>query len=423
MIDAQVEELSYPVLKERIREARPDLVGLTAMTFTLLDVLKTARLVREIDPELPVVVGGVHAFLYPVETVRLPEIDFVLSGEGEASFACLLNELAGNRRLKRVPGLTFLENGELRQNGIAPLCADLDSLPFPDRRLVPYDKYSSVMARRQPITTMFTSRGCPFRCAFCARPHLGKQFRFRSAANVVDEMEECIELGIREFLVYDDTFTVNRERAIAVCDEIIGRRLDIGWDIRARVDCVDRELLAKLKAANCERIHYGVEAGTEKILRVLNKGITLEKARETISLTGKMGIETLAYFMIGSPTETREDILRTIDFALELKPDYVHITILCPFPETAIYARGLSEGVFSRDHWRDFARQPTNGFSPPYWNEILSDEELQELLQFAYKKFYTRPSYLLRKALQVRSLRELSTKVRAGLKIFGMKKR
>ncbi len=421
--DAQVEELSYPALEERIRNASPDLVGLTAMTFTLLDVVKTARLVKDLDPSLPVVIGGVHAFLYPKETVNLPEIDYVLSGEGEESFALLLDRLENRGDLDTVPGLTYRKDGQVHSSPSPPLCANLDSLPFPARRLTPYGKYSSVMARRQPITTMFTSRGCPFRCSFCARPHLGKQFRYRSAENVVDEMEECVGLGIREFLIYDDTFTVNRNRAIAVAEEIIRRELKIGWDIRARVDCVDREMLKILKAAGCERIHYGVESGTEKILKVLNKGITLEQVRETVALTRKTGIETLAYFMIGSPTETREDILETIRFALELKPDFVHATILCPFPGTAIYEQGLREGVFPLDHWREFAANPAPGFSPPYWNEILSDRELQELLQLAYKKFYTRPSYLLKKTLQVRSIRELKTKFKAGMKIFRMKNR
>ncbi len=421
--DAQVEELSYPRLKERIESSSPDLVGLTAMTFTLLDVIKTARLAKEVDPIIPVAVGGVHAFFYPTETVNLKGIDYVLSGEGEESFALLLDRLEDQGDLQTVPGLTYLAEGEVRSSPAPPLCANLDSLPFPSRHLTPYGRYSSVMAKRQPITTMFTSRGCPFRCSFCSRPHLGKGFRYRSAGNVVDEMEKCVELGIREFLIYDDTFTVNRDRAIAVGEEIIRRKLEIGWDIRARVDCVDREMLEILKRAGCERIHYGVEAGTEKILKVLNKGITLDQARETIDLTRKLGIETLAYFMIGSPTETREDILQTIRFALELKPDFVHITILCPFPGTEIYARGLREGVFTRDHWRDFAADPQPGFSPPYWNKILSDEELQELLQLAYKKFYTRPSYILKKTLQVRSVRELKTKFKAGMKIFRMKNR
>ena len=423
VIDAQVEELSYPRLKERIREARPDVVGIGAMTFTILDVLQTAGLVKEISPDIPVVIGGVHAFEYPMETIKLPGIDFVLGGEGEKITLDLIQQLSGPRRFETVAGLTYLEGGEVKQNPPPPLLQDLDTLPFPDRTLTPYRHYNSVVAKRSPITTMFTSRGCPFHCAFCSRPHLGKSFRYRSAANVVDEMEECLKLGIHEILVYDDTFTVNLARAGAVCNEIIKRDLDIGWDIRARVDCMDEKLLRKLKEAHCERIHYGVEAGTERILKVLNKGITLDQVRKTIAQTQAAGIQTLAYFMIGAPTETREEVMRTIDFALEIDPDFVHITILTPFPSTAIYDRGRQEGLFSHDHWQEFAADPRPDFQPPYWNAVFSDKELQELLQLAYKKFYTRPKYILKELKQISSWRELITKGKAGLKILTMKNR
>lgn len=421
VIDAQVEELSYSHLKHRISDARPDVVGITAMTFTLLDVIKTARLVKEVASDLPVVIGGPHAYIFPTETAGLQGVDFVLTGEGEKNFFLLLEHLYSDRNFDSVPGLVYNQKGNLFQNPPARLIEDLDEVPFPDRTLSPYNKYTSVVARRKPITTMITSRGCPYRCSFCARPHLGKRFRMRSAQNVVNEMEECIKLGIREFLIYDDTFTVNRKRVMDVCDEIVRRKLDIGWDIRARVDSVDEEMLEKLNEANCERIHYGVESGTEKILNVLSKGISTDQARKAIKETKKAGIQTLAYFMIGSPTETREDILKTMDFALELAPDFVHITITTPFPATEIYERGLKQGVFKNDYWREFASAPRPGFRPPYWNEHLCDEELQDLLKSFYKKFYARPKYIFRELKQVKSFREFKTKVKAGLKIFHMK--
>ncbi len=424
VIDSQVEELSYQRLGERMAASGADLVGITAMTFTLLDVVKTAAAAKAALPGAPVVVGGGHAFIYPEETARLPNVDYALAGEGEPGFAALVEELSGDKKLDSVPGLAWVgPDGTVRRNPPGALIEDLDALPFPDRTLTPWRRYSSVMAKRQPITTMFTSRGCPFRCSFCGRPHLGKRFRSRSAQNVVDEMQECLKLGIHEFLLYDDTFTVDRERALNVCREISRRKLDVGWDIRARVDCVEPELLRELAAAGCERIHYGVEAGTEKILKVLNKGITLPQVRETFAQTRKLGIETLAYFMIGAPTETREDILKTIDFSLSLKADFVHVTILCPFPNTEIYLQGLREGVFKEDYWRKFAANPHQGFQPPYWNENFSDAELQELLQSAYKRFYTRPGYVLKKMFQVRSPGEFLRKAKAGLKVFSMKAR
>ena len=422
VIDAQAEDLDYPALKSRLEAARPEMVGVTAMTFTLLDALAAVRLAKEISGKIITVVGGIHAFLYPEETAALEGVDFVLQGEGELSFVSLLEEISLRRKPEAVPGVVFQRDGGIIRGAPPSLIKNLDELPFPARRLTPWQRYSSVLSRRSPITTMFTSRGCPYRCSFCSRPHLGKVFRFRHPANVVDEMQACQEMGINEILFYDDTFSVNRPRVIDICREIIGRGLKIGWDIRARVDCVDEETLAQLKQANCQRIHYGIEAGTEKILKVLNKGITLEQARKAVRLTKRAGIQTLAYFMIGSPTENREDVKKTMDFALELNPDFVHITITTPFPATDIYQRGLREGLFKTDHWLEFARQPRTDFSPPYWNENFSDPELQDLLRNAYRKFYSRPRFILKELFQPRSFSALLSRARTGWKILTMKK-
>ena len=420
IVDAQVEEMGYPELERVVASKRPDVVGITAMTFTLLDVIKTLEVVKRVDQGIRVVLGGPHVHLYPEETINIPGVDYLVLGEGEMTLAQLLEQMDHPQALEKIQGLVFRVNGRVVNTGLAPFIEDLDSLPFPARHLTPYWKYSSLLAKRTPVTTMFTSRGCPYRCAFCDRPHLGKRFRARSASNVVDEMEECIKLGIREFLIYDDTFTVDRRRVLDICEEIIERKLDIGWDFRARVDTVDEELLVELKEAHCERIHYGVEAGTDKILKVLRKGITLEQAREVFRLTREVGISTLAYFMVGSPTETREDVMQTIEFAKELDPDFVHITIFTPFPATALHKQGLEEGVLKGDFWREFAANPTEGFQPQYWEDILSREELLELVVRAYKEFYTRPGYIISRLLKVRSWGEFGRKVKAGIKVLGL---
>jgi anaerobic magnesium-protoporphyrin IX monomethyl ester cyclase len=421
VLDAQVEDLTYPALREQISLRRPDVVGITAMTFTLIDVIETARLVKDVNPSAVVVLGGPHVHLFPDETLALPEVDYLVLGEGEVAFADLLDRLGDPRGLAQVAGIAFRANGAIVKTASRPLQDDLDALPFPARELTPYTKYTSVIARRAPITTMFTSRGCPYQCIFCDRPHLGKRFRARSATNVVDEMEQCVALGIREFLVYDDTFTIQRQRVLDVCAEIIRRKLDIGWDVRARVNTVDEEMLRKMRQAHCERIHYGVEAGTDRVLKVLQKGITLEQAEQAFRWSKQAGISTLAYFMVGAPTETREDILQTIEFAKRLAPDFVHVTIVTPFPGTQLYRMGLQQGILSHDFWQEFARNPRPDFYPEYWEEKLSRAELQELVTTAYKSFYERPGYIVRRLLQVRSAGELMRKARAGVKVFLMK--
>jgi len=423
VIDAQVEELSYEQIGARLTEIQPDVVGLTAMTLTLLDVMRTVEAAKEARSETTVVLGGPHVHLFPEETIRLAGVDFLVLGEGEEAFVELLDALGDENRLRQIPGLVFLCGEEIVNTGMRPPIEDLDALPFPDRRSVPYDKYDSLLAAGEIATTVFTSRGCPFQCRFCDRPHLGKRFRARSSNNVVDELEDCLEIGIRDFLIYDDTFTVQRQRVLDICDEIVRRKLDISFDIRARVDTIDDEMLTHLRKAGCEGIHYGVEAGTEKILTVLNKGITLERAKESFDMTRKHGIPTLAYFMIGSPTETEEDIRSTFKVMRWLNPDYVHLTVLTPFPGTEIYFDALDKGVIEGDVWREFARDPQAAFAPPYWGDLFTREQLNDLLVEGYRSFYLRPRYILRRLWKLRSWSELKKKARAGLGVFKMKSR
>lgn len=421
MIDAQVDRLDYPELQARIKEYAPDVIGLTAMTFTLLDVISTVKAAKEVCPSVKIVLGGPHPHIYPEETLNLKGVDFVVLGEGEETFLDLVNNLNNPEALKKIIGLAFKDNGQIINNGPRSFLRNLDELPFPPRELLPYQKYFSLLAKTKPITTMFTSRGCPYQCTFCDRPNLGKLFRARSANSVVDEMAECLSLGVKEIFVYDDTFTVSRQRVIDICQEILKRGLVFSWDIRARVNTVDEEVLTWLKKAGCVRIHYGVEAGTEKILKVLNKGITLEQALKVFKMTKKMGIDTLAYFMIGSPTETREDILATIDFAKKLDPDFVQITLLTPFPATKIYYQALYEKIFPADYWQRFAQNPQKNFKTSYWTKELPLEELKELLTMFYKKFYLRPSYILKRMIKIKSTGELWRKARAGLNVLKMK--
>lgn len=420
VIDSQVDKLDYSSLKARIASIQPDIVGITAMTMTMVDVINTANVVKEINNTIKVVLGGPHVNLFPDETIRLKNIDCLVLGEGEEVFTDLVNAIDKKTELGKIPGLVFENNGKIINTGQRSMISNLDKLPFPARYLVPYKKYTSLLSKGGIVTTVFTSRGCPFKCSFCDRPHLGKIFRARSSVNVVDELDACTKLGIYEFLIYDDTFTVNRERVIDICNEIIRRKLNICWDIRARVDTVDEEVIAHLKKAGCQGVHYGVEAGTDKIIRILNKGITISQVKEVFNLTRKYKIPILAYFMIGSPKETLEDIHQTFKVMKDLNPDYVHITILTPFPGTKIYFDGLRSGVIKKDYWREFAENPTSDFVPPHWAEIFTKDELYELLVKGYKSFYFRPSYIFKRIRALRSPGEFRRKAVAAARVLVM---
>lgn len=418
ILDVLAEELDYKEVEEEIRKRKPDVVGITAMTFTLIDVIKIAKIIKKVDDEIKIVLGGPHVHIYPNETIDIPEIDFLVLGEGEIPFTKLIQNIDDYDNLKNVKGLVFKNEGEIINTGLRDFIEDLDSIPFPARHLTKVGLYKSLLAKRSTVTTMMTTRGCPYKCIFCDRPHLGKVFRARSAENVVREMEECVEMGINEFILYDDTFTIDRQRVLDICELIEDKGLDIGWDIRARVNTVDKEMLIKLKHAGCERIHYGVESANPDILKLLNKGITISQVEKAFEMTKEAGIETLAYFMIGSPTETRDQIMNTIDFAKRLKPDYVHFSITTPFPATQLYYMGMEQGVFEEDYWKEFAINPAEDFIPQPWDAVLSREELMELLEYAYKSFYVRPSYIFKKMMKVRSAGEFTRKAKAGLKLL-----
>jgi len=256
------------------------------------------------------------------------------------------------------------------------------------------------------------------KCIFCDRPHLGKSFRYLSALSVVDEMEDCVNRGIKEIFLYDDTFTINRQRVFDIRDEIKRRALVLQWDARVRANTLDADVVKAMEEAGVARLHIGVESGSPRILEILKKGITTEQAHNAFELCRKFGVTSLSYFMLGNPTETREDIEMTMEFIRKCRADYAHISITTPFPGTELYRMGLAQGLFERDHWRGFAANPDENFQPPAWLENFTQEELEDMRLKAYRAFYGRPGRLMNQLLAVRSFKELWTKARIGARLL-----
>jgi len=401
-----------------------DVVGMTAMTFTLLDVVKTARLVKRLRPGCRSVLGGPHTLLFADETLKFEGVDALVIGDGEIPFLGLLDALDDPALMRGVPGLAYRgPDGQAIKTGLAPVAADLDPFGWPDRKKINLDDYSSLIGQSGKITTIMSSRGCPYRCTFCDRQYspVLSRFRWRSARHVADEIEECLSLGIEEALFYDDTFTVRKDRVYELCDQIRRRKLKFRWDVRAHVNTVDLEILKAMRQAGCVRIHFGVESGNDRMLRVIRKNTTVARVRRAFGWAKEARMEVLAYFMIGQQTETASDIADTMRLARSLDPDYTHFTVFCPYPGTGIYAEGLRRGIIRRDVWKEFAAGPRTGFELPVWEEHFTREELQKLLVQCYRSFYIRPGYFWKRLRRIRNAGELRRKVRAGLGVFRMK--
>jgi len=417
-IDMNAEKIKYEELPLIIAKKKPMLVGMTALTFTIIDVLKVAEIVKCVDKEIKIMLGGIHPYIYPEETIRLKNIDYICLGEGEKAIVEFLEKYP---KVSEVKGFYYKDgSGKICNTGYLPMIENLDTVRFPDRRLSKYKLYTSILAKKNPITTMITSRGCPFQCTYCIRPHFGKICRFRSPKNIIEEVKDCVELGIKEIFFYDDTFTINKKRVIEFCEEMIkeGLNQEIKWDIRSRVDTVDQKMINLLKKAGCDRIHFGIESANERILKILKKNINLKETEEIFKICDFEGVTAFAYFMIGSPTESKEEILNTIDFASRIKVKYSQITITTPFPETEIYKELLVSKYYENDYWKKFAENPTRDFKVKYYEDKLNEKELFDLLKLFYKKFYFRPKFIFNEFLKIRSFSELFKKIKAAVKII-----
>lgn len=417
VIDCQVRDFTEEGLVKDIKEFAPDVVGIQAMTFTLIDATITAKAAKKAVPDALVVMGGPHPTIYPSETVSIPEVDAVIPGEGEFIFESLIRALSQGNPPEGVKGVMTKKTKDIPID--FKTIEDLDVLKMPARHLINAEDYTTPLAVKNPITTLMSSRGCPARCIFCDRPAMGKRFRKKSAQAVFREMKYCVEeLGIGEIFFYDDTFTVDKQRVFDLCDLIIRDGLDVHWDVRSRVNTVTRELVARMAEAGCHRIHYGVETGSERIQQVIRKNLKMSDVHEVFKYTMDLGVEVLGYFMIGNPTETREDVMMTIDLITKLPMDYAHVAILTPYPATEIYTKALADGVYDHDYWREYSLNPTPDFHPRYWNEHFTDEELLKFSRQAYARFYSRPGYIIRRLTKVRSLNELYQKSRLGFKLL-----
>lgn len=371
-------------LEEEIK--KHELVGISVLTVLYGEVKKLAKKIGEIK-NIPIVLGGPHITMMAQKALEETGADFAVRYEGEETIAELVKELEGGKKFSKIKGLTYREKGKVIVNEDRPFNKNLDELPMPARHLLKIDKYVSYM-ENENSTTITTSRGCPYACAYCCKTE-GRTWRAMSAKRVVDEMEEINkEYNIRVIYIEDDLFTLDRERVIAICNEIKKRGLNIKWICISRVDRVDEEMLKAMKQAGCAEINYGVESGDENVLKMVGKNITLEQAEKAFSITKKTGIRTKGYFIIGLPWDTRESIEKTIDFAVKLNADEIQFSICTPLPGTPLWDLALKEGALKLNEleWSDFSLMSADVDSRVYFTKNLPAQEIIKLRKKAYRK-------------------------------------
>lgn len=414
LLDLDAEGLLTQELPEFLKNFSPDVVGLSFSTAMFNQALLVAKVVKETLP-VPVVVGGIHPTIDFQSCISNKDIDFVVIGEGEITIQELISRMeSGQRDFSDIRGLCFRKNGQIIRTPNRELIGDLDTVPFPARRLLKNpEAYVPADARRAPVAAVITSRGCPGRCTYCCTAQIfGKRFRARSVENILAEIEELIrEYGVKEIHIADDVFTLNKRRALKFCQEVKKRNLDLTFVFfnGLRADQVDREILNALKEIGVISVGYGVESGNNRILKNIKKDIDLETFRRVYKMSREMGFQTWAFFMFGLPGESTETTRHTINFAKELDPDFAKFLILKPFPGSPIFEDLSSQGLIT-----DFNYDHYGVYTPPVHHlPNLSAEEILFWQRRAYREFYLRPRIIWKHIRRIKSWSQLKFDIKS----------
>lgn len=412
-------EYTFDDLLQDILAGRPDLLGISLVTERLYSGLRLASKVKQELPETCIVVGGPHTALYPQETMTHPEFDFMLTGPCELTFPRFVEwyERRGRIDLDTIDNAYYRDNGSEVKHTQLRIPRNIDGFPFPDRKRLDIRKYVS-LSDRGIMTTMNSSRGCPFRCRFCNVP---RYYMTRSARFIVDEIEEILSLGFNEIHILDDTFNINRARTIEICDLILQRNLKFRWSTRARLLPFDDEMACAMRDAGCFRLNVGVESHDPEILAYIRKGISREDILRSFKIIHKYGFESLVYFIIGFPNQTVEQALETQGFIKVIKPTFVLMNTLLAVPFSDFYFELIESGVYERDYWREYVLKPTKDFLLPSWRGEALDRAFFEVMGKIMKEFYLSPRFIAREvAGDIRHLRfrQLARKVKMGLRMM-----
>jgi anaerobic magnesium-protoporphyrin IX monomethyl ester cyclase len=391
IIDYEVNGWSMSRVADDVRAFRPDLVGMTAYITNMRRCGTVAAIVKKVDPRCTVILGGPQVTIFPDEAFVCPDVDMIALSEGEIIIRNVMNALGSEEKLTHVNGIWYRSSsGEIVKNPREDLVDNLDIFPEPALDLFEMHKYfPPVYIRGKRVAHLLTSRGCPFQCTFCeTKLTFGRSFRYHSTERVIRELGALVEAGYDSFQFYDDIFTANKPRVEELCRAIIAKGWKIQWMCYTRTNTVSPQILKLMRQAGCYMISYGVESADNELLDIIKKNVSAEAQIKGIQMTKAAGIQVTATFMLGLPTETREQSEATLRFALENGIDYGIFGLTEPYPGTELWVDAQKYGYFDS--------------TGRYRNNLLSEhaavwiphgrtrEELKAFVEKCMWKFYFR---------------------------------
>lgn len=377
VFDPNFENLPEEAVHKFLKEYNPDLVGITSISTEYFNVTKQmSSLVKKSLPEATIVMGGVIPTVLIEESMKDLNIDYWVMGEGEESFSRFVEELGKNNpNLSDIGGLAYWRSGKAIINKMS-FIEDLDKIPWPDysnirggasKERISISDYGNIrfkyvpglLARKYPFALTITSRGCPYRCTFCAgRTVSGEKVRFRSAENVLAEIDFLYKKGIKEIIFLDDHFLANRKRAIEIIKGISEKKYDLIWKcVNVTAWLLDEEMLGLMYKSGCDYIAVSIESGNQRVLKdIIKKPIKLEIIPPILKLAKSMGFNIIANFVVGFPGESWEEIRETFAFAEKLDVDIVNFHIATPLPKTELMDICMREQLLPRDYFENISQ-------------------------------------------------------------------
>jgi anaerobic magnesium-protoporphyrin IX monomethyl ester cyclase len=407
LIDREVSPVSGQEILAYIQRHKPDLVGLSIFTIGSEESMALAQAVKEKFGSIPIIAGGPHVFVGADYLKEYSCFDYLVVGEGEATAVELVSALEKGRQAEEIPGLIIRQADGWQDTGVRPQIANLDQLPFPAFHLLENIKLyhpSPFGYRKLPHLPLVTSRGCPFQCIFCSRIW-GNKWRAHSAEYVLDMIKYVVtRFGIKEIWFAEDTFAINRERVIQICEGILAANLDIAWSCMTNINVLDKELLTLMKRSGCWQVQLGLESGNDQVLKFIRKPITTAMIREKVNLIHSLGIKIRGYFILGHLIDTRETIQQTIDFACSL-PLYTaefHILHLPLGSKARLIAHDY--GTVNED-LSLLTGYTHSGLS--FVPQGLTEKEMFEFRRQGHNRFFLRPTMILRHLSEIKSWRDV----------------